>query len=311
MIKAIVGVEDENRRLDVFLAGCPGIVSRSSAQSLIESGRAVVNDRERPKNHHLKIGDEVAYELPEDKAPTVEAQLMPLSIIYEDNEIIIVDKQAGLVVHPAAGNYSGTLVNALLAHTGLANIGAPLRPGIVHRLDKETSGLMVAAKTDHAYMSLVKQLRDRRVTRTYLTLVEGIFGENEGRIDAPIGRSPKDRKLMAVTPKGGREAVTNFMVLSTAGGYSLLRVTLETGRTHQIRVHMKFIKHPVIGDPVYGGHGGGRQLGLERQWLHAAKLEFDHPSTGERVVFTAGLPADLKEALAKIDGIGLESVKNV
>jgi len=311
MIKAIVGVEDENTRLDVFLAGCPGIVSRSSAQALIESGRAVVNAMERPKNHHLKIGDEVAYSLPEEKAPTVEAQPIPIKIVYEDDEVIVVDKQAGLVVHPAVGNYSGTLVNALLAHTGLANIGAPLRPGIVHRLDKETSGLMVAAKTDHAYMSLVKQLKDRRVTRTYLTLVEGVFSENEGRIDAPIGRNPKDRKLMAVTPKGGREAVTGFIVLSTAGGYSLLRVRLETGRTHQIRVHMKFIKHPVIGDPVYGSHSGGRQLGLTRQWLHAAELEFDHPSTGERVAFKAGLPADLKESLAKVTGVSLDSVTNM
>lgn len=309
MIKAIVGVEDENTRLDVFLAGCPGIVSRSSAQALIESGRAVVNDRERPKNHHLKIGDRVAYALPEEKAPTVEAQPIPIKIVFEDNEFIVVDKQAGLVVHPAVGNYSGTLVNALLAHTGLANIGAPLRPGIVHRLDKETSGLMVAAKTDHAYMSLVGQIKDRRVARTYLTLVEGSFTEKEGRIDAPIGRSPKDRKLMAVTPKGGREAVTGFEVLATAGGYSLLRVRLETGRTHQIRVHMKFIKHPVIGDPVYGPHGDGRRLGLTRQWLHASELEFDHPSTGERVAFTAGLPADLKEALAKVEGIGYADIR--
>lgn len=299
-LRAIAGIDDDGLRLDVFLAGCPGVISRSQAQQMIEAGQVRVADAVKPKNHHLKIGELVTYEMPA-PTPTVEPEQIDLNIVFEDDSLLVVDKPAGMVVHPGAGNYHGTLVHAALAHTKLANVGAPLRPGIVHRLDKGTSGLMVAAKTDQAYMSLVEQIKERQVSRKYLTLVRGAFGEVEGRIEAPIRRSAKDRKIMTVGASGGREAVTNFHVLETAPGYSLVEVALETGRTHQIRVHFKYINHPVIGDPVYGTAGSGRPVGLTRQFLHAYRLEFYHPVTGERVAFSADLPDDLKQALANLN----------
>lgn len=307
-LAAIAGIDDEGSRLDVFLANCPGVNSRSQAQQIIESGRAAVEGAVKPKNYHLKLGDRVTYEVPA-PPPPVEPEQIDLSIVYEDDELLVIDKRAGMVVHPAAGNRSGTLVNAALAHAKLANIGAPLRPGIVHRLDKETSGLMVVAKTDMAYMGLVEQIKARRVNREYLALVSGVFNEVEGRIEAPIRRSSKDRKLMTVGFSGGRNAATNFRVLAGAGGYSLVKVALETGRTHQIRVHFKFINHPVVGDPAYGVAGSGRPLGLTRQFLHAYRLEFDHPATGEKMSFCIDLPVDLRRALDKIGGLSLKLPK--
>ncbi|MDP1809380.1 MAG: RluA family pseudouridine synthase [Actinomycetota bacterium] len=307
-LSAIAGIDDEGLRLDIFLANCPGVISRSQAQQMIETGKARVANAVRPKNHHLKIGDIVTYEVPAPPA-TVEPEQIDLRIVYEDDALLVIDKPAGMVVHPGAGNHNGTLVNAALAHTKLANVGAPLRPGIVHRLDKGTSGLMVVAKTDQAYMALVEQIKERRVSRKYLTLVRGDFGEPGGRIEAPIRRSAKDRKIMTVGVSGGKEAVTNFRVLATAANYSLVEVALETGRTHQIRVHFKFINHPVIGDPVYGATGSGGPLDLTRQFLHAYRLEFYHPVTGERMAFSIDLPADLKQALDKIEGLSLKLPK--
>lgn len=307
-LRAIAGIDDEGLRLDVFLAGCPGVISRSQAQQMIEAGTTRVGNVVRPKNHHLKIGDIVTYETPA-APPTVEPEQIDLKIVYEDGSLLVIDKPAGMVVHPGAGNYHGTLVHAALAHTKLANVGAPLRPGIVHRLDKGTSGLMVVAKTDQAYMALVEEIKERRVSRKYLALVRGEFGEPEGRIEAPIRRSAKDRKIMTVGLPGGREAITNFRVLASAGGYSLVEVALETGRTHQIRVHFKFINHPVIGDPAYGAPGSGEPLGLTRQFLHAYRLEFYHPVTGERMLFSIDLPEDLKKALDKIEGLSLKLPK--
>jgi 23S rRNA pseudouridine1911/1915/1917 synthase len=299
--KAVVGVEDEDKRLDLFLAASPGIVSRSVAQRLIEAKEVSIEGRSRPKNYRLKLGQEVRYRLPAAEAPTVEGEDLPLAVVYEDDQLIVIDKPDGQVVHPAVGNFSGTVVNALLNHTRLAEIGAPLRPGIVHRLDKDTSGLMVAAKTDEAYMALVRALKARRVSRRYLALVEGGFTEERGVIEAPIGRSPRDRKLMTVGVKGAKEAVTRFTVKATTGTVSLLELALETGRTHQIRVHLKHIKHPVIGDPVYGSAGLSRKLGFFRQWLHAFELAFPHPTTGDPLSFTSPPPADLIEVLLKVD----------
>jgi 23S rRNA pseudouridine1911/1915/1917 synthase len=296
----VAGIDDEDKRLDLFLAECPGIVSRTVAQRLIEAQEVLVAGRIRPKNYRLKLGQEVAYRVPAAEAATVEAEQLPLAVVYEDDELIVIDKPAGQVVHPAVGNFNGTVVNALLNHTRLARIGAPLRPGIVHRLDKDTSGLMVVAKTDEAYLALVGQLKARRISRRYLALVEGGFTEERGMIEAAIGRSPRDRKLMTVGVKGAKEAVTHFTVKATTGRVSLLALALDTGRTHQIRVHLKHIKHPVVGDPVYGSAGLSKKLEFYRQWLHAYELAFPHPTTGEPLSFYSPPPADLIEVLLKV-----------
>jgi 23S rRNA pseudouridine1911/1915/1917 synthase len=298
--KARVGLTDEGSRLDTFLSGCPEVRSRSNAQALIESGAVTVNGAIKAKNHRLRLGDVIEYQIPAEPPETVEPENIPLTVIYEDDDLIVIDKPAGMVVHPAAGNFSGTLVNALLAHTRLASLGSPLRPGIVHRLDKGTSGLLVAAKTDDAYLSLVEQLRKRQVNREYLALVEGGFADVAGRIEAPIRRHPKDRKMMAVGGHEAKEAVTNFKVLAAAAGLTLLQINLETGRTHQIRVHMKFIKHPIVGDPVYGRPAAARKFGIDRPWLHARRLSFKHPRDGRELEFNSAVPAELSEVLTRI-----------
>lgn len=302
-VRATAGIDDLGVRLDIFLSGCPGIESRSRAQQIIEEGRVKVSGIVRQKNYHLKIGDSVAFDLPE-PPPMIDPENIELDIVHEDDHVLVINKPAGMVVHPGAGNSHGTLVNAALSHTRLASIGAPLRPGIVHRLDKNTSGLMVMAKTDTAYYSLVKQIKERLVSRKYLALVRGEFDTPEGRIVAPIRRSSKDRKIMTVGIGGEKPAVTNFRVLENKNGYSLVEAILETGRTHQIRVHFKFINHPVIGDPVYGPPDSGRPFGLIRQFLHAYKLEFNHPLDGERMIFEVFLTEDLIKVLDKI-GVSL------
>lgn len=289
--------------MDVFLTLCPGVLSRSRAQQLIAEDKVMVSGRVRSKNYLLKLGEPVEYEAPELVAPTVEPEAGEIEIVFENSEVVVINKPAGLVVHPAPGNFTGTLVNRLLAKTKLANIGAPLRPGIVHRLDKDTSGLMIAAKTDHAYIELVEQIQTRAMKRRYLALVEGGFSSEGGRVEAPIGRSLRDRRLMAVGAPGAKDAVTNFKVLSSIGKFSLLEVQLDTGRTHQIRVHMKFIKHPIVGDQVYGSSAAQKNLGLFRQWLHSFRLDFNDPLTGGRLSFTQGPPPELTQVLAKV---GLE-----
>lgn len=299
-LMATVGATDEGARFDAFLAGCPGVRSRNVAQQIIEAGQADVNGAPKAKNYLLRLGDTVEYLPPEPDAETVDAEDLPLTIVYEDEEIIVIDKAAGMVVHPAAGHYTGTLVNALLSHTRLASPGAPLRPGIVHRLDKGTSGLIVVAKTETAYFSLVAQLKSRQIKREYLALVEGGFKDTSGRIEAPVRRHPQDRKLMTVGGHGAKEAITNFKVLAQAGRWSLLRVNLETGRTHQIRVHMKFIRHPIAGDAAYGNPSLAAPLGLRRPWLHARRLSLIHPVDERELDFSAPVPPELREVLDKL-----------
>jgi len=290
-----VGPEDAGRRLDAWLAAAAGL-SRGEAQGLIERGLVTVDGGPAAKSRKLVAGETVAavrapVEVPHDaRAPFV--------IAYEDDHLAVIAKPPGVVVHPAPGNRSGTLVEALAARMPLAASAGPGRPGVVHRLDKDTSGLMVVAKTDEAYEGLVAAMGRREVSRTYLALVAGTFALPSGRIEAPMGRSPRERTKMGVVT-WGREAVTEFQVLETFPTSTLLEVRLGTGRTHQIRVHLSHIHHPVIGDAVYGKstNGQARQLGLVRPFLHSHRLQFVHPVTGADVDVVEPLPADLEAAL--------------
>lgn len=297
----IVEPESSGQRIDAFLAKNPEIASRSFAQNLIEKSLVLVDGKKIDKNYRLKAGQVIDVVIPPPEPTEVKPEAIPLDIKYEDGDLIILSKPAGMVVHPAYGHTTGTLVNALLAHTPeLSGIGGVVRPGIIHRLDKDTSGLMIVAKNDFSHQVLSQELKDRKIKRTYLALVHGRFKERKGTIDAPIGRSPKFRQKMAVMGTAAREAVSHYQVLATYNNYSLVSVSLETGRTHQIRVHMKYINHPVVGDQLYGSGRSKRDLGLDRQFLHAYKLEFTHPRTGKRMVFEDKLPPDLQEVLDKL-----------
>jgi 23S rRNA pseudouridine1911/1915/1917 synthase len=293
---------DEGARIDVFLANNPQITSRSFAQNLIEQAHVTIEGISKiDKNLRLKAGQVVNVIIPPPELAEIEAENIPLDIRFEDDDLAVLVKPPGMVVHPSHGHSCGTLVNALLGHTAnLSGIGGVTRPGIIHRLDKDTSGLMIVAKNDFAHQKLSAALKDRSIKRTYLTLTHGPFKEKEGTIDAPIGRSPRCRQKMAVMGTASREAVSNFTVLSIFSDYSLVEVRLNTGRTHQIRVHMKYINHPVVGDPLYGTTGGKRDLGLTRQFLHAYKLEFTHPRDGKNLVFSDDLPKDLAAILSKL-----------
>ncbi|MDI3269260.1 MAG: RluA family pseudouridine synthase [Bacillota bacterium] len=300
-----VGSEEEGTRLDRFLALRDDLsISRATAQKWILEGRVHVNGMEGQRSDRLRAGDRVRLSIPEPEALDLPAQSIPLQIVYEDRDIIVINKQRGLVVHPAAGNASGTLVNALLAHCReLPGINGVLRPGIVHRIDKDTTGLLVVAKTDLAYAHLARQIRQHLVRRTYLALVKGHPPVEEGTIEAPIGRDLSDRKRMAVRP-GGKAAVTRFAVKETFPHHALLECRLETGRTHQIRVHLAYMGNPIVGDPVYGPPslrpGMPEALGLSGQALHALRLELRHPRTGEMMTFEAPLPEDMAAALEKV-----------
>ncbi|HYM92022.1 MAG TPA: RluA family pseudouridine synthase, partial [bacterium] len=284
---------DRGRRLDVVVAGRFPQYSRSRVATLAGRGQVLVDGRSQKPAFRLRAGQRVRVLAPPSDPVVVAPQPIPLQIVHEDADILVIDKPAGMTVHPAPGHPNGTLVNAVLAHVpDLSGIAGPLRPGVVHRLDKDTSGLLVIAKTDAAYRSLVAQLRARAVTRVYLALVRGTVREDRGVISAPIGRHPVHRTRMAVVPHG-RPAVTHVTVRERLEGATLVECRLETGRTHQIRVHLRHIGHPVLGDPVYGGGDGG----IGRQALHAARLEFTHPRTGERIVCTAPLPEDFARAL--------------
>lgn len=297
----VVDPENAGQRIDVFLSKSPEIPSRSFAQNLIEKGLVLVDGKEVDKNYRVQSGQLIDVTIPPPEPTEVNPEPIPLDVKYEDNDLIVLSKPAGMVVHPAYGHSSGTLVNALLAHTKeLSGIGGVVRPGIIHRLDKDTSGLMIVAKNDTAHQVLSQELKDRKIKRTYLTLVHGRFKEMEGVVDAPIGRSPRFRQKMAVMGTANREAISHYRVLATYNDYSLVEVRLETGRTHQIRVHMKYINHPVVGDPLYGSGRSKRDLGLDRQFLHAYKLEFVHPRTGEILRFEDELPRDLQEILDKL-----------
>ena len=298
----ILTLDRSGERLDAALARLVPELSRSQAQRLIEQGAVTCGGRPVKKNEKLQSGDTFTLTLPEVQETALEAQDIPLDVCYEDADVIVVNKPKGLVVHPAPGHPDGTLVNALLAHCGdsLSGIGGERRPGIVHRIDKDTSGLIIAAKNDFAHVSLAAQLKDHSLARTYVCIVCGNIREDSGVIDAPIGRHPTDRKKMAVTEKNSRSAVTHWRVLERFGGYTLVECRLETGRTHQIRVHMAYRGHPILGDMVYGHKKP--ELGQDSQCLHARELTFVHPRSGERVTVSCGLPAYFEQLLQKLRG---------
>jgi len=286
-------------RLDVYLAGAAGI-SRAQTQKAIAEGRVLLNGRPAPAREPVRAGDIIAYTPPAPAPGAVLPQNIPLDIVYEDSSLIVIHKPQGMVVHPANGHADGTLVNALLCHCeSLSGIGAPLRPGIVHRLDKDTSGLLVAAKDDISHQKLAEQFADHSARRAYLALVHGNFKEDSGTVAAPLGRHPVDRQKQAVV-QDGRPAVTHWRVIERFGAVTLLRLDLETGRTHQIRVHMAHIKHPVLGDALYGAEA--KKLGLIGQALHGFSLQFTHPKTGEEMQFTAPLPDYFLRALESLGG---------
>lgn len=296
----IVNEGENGLRLDKAVSVLCNDLSRSAAQSLIDDGCVLVNGKQSNKKAIVKTGDEISVELPEPKALNIEAEDIPLDIVYEDEHLLVVNKPKGMVVHPAAGNYSGTLVNALLKHCGdsLSGINGVIRPGIVHRIDKDTSGLLIVAKNDVAHRCLAEQIKEHSFTRVYNTVVVGNIKDDSGTIDAPIGRHPKDRKKQAVTDKNSKNAVTHFEVIKRFNGFTLLRVKLETGRTHQIRVHMSYRGNPVAGDVVYGNPK--KTYGLEGQCLHAAVIGFVHPVSGEYLEFESELPDYFKEFLRRI-----------
>jgi 23S rRNA pseudouridine1911/1915/1917 synthase len=288
-----VGEEHAGERLDSFLAGAPELPSRAAAQRLIDAGAVTVDGATRPRSWRLSPGETVEARLPE--GPEEPERGVPFEVIYEDEDLLVVDKPAGVVVHPATRHRGPTLAGAL---AGRARGGPdPGRAGIVHRLDRDTSGLMVVAKTDEAYEGLRRMMRRREVRREYLALVEGHPDSEEGTIDAPLGRDRVQRTVVSTRTDRARHAVTHFRVLERLPRTSLLRVTLETGRTHQIRAHLAAIGHPICGDPRYGGGECGRRLGLGRQWLHASKLMFRHPMTGEFVPCESKPPVDLRPIL--------------
>ncbi len=291
--------ESKNQRLDAFLASSLDGLTRSQATRLIESGEVAVNGRAVSKSYKLAGGEDIAVTLPEPEPVEAVPQGIPLDVVYEDADVIVVNKPSGMVVHPAPGHPDGTLVNALLYHCAgtLSGIGGALRPGIVHRIDRDTSGLIIAAKNDAAHQYLSAQLADHTLARTYECIVVGALREDRGTVDAPIARHPTDRKRMAVVA-GGREAVTHWEVIARYPGYTHVRCRLETGRTHQIRVHMAYIGHPILGDTVYGAKK--EVPGLTGQCLHAVGLRFLHPRTHEVVELSCPLPDEFTRMLQKI-----------
>ncbi len=295
----VCGIEDEGMRLDSFLSLKLQDVTRSRVQKLIDE-YVFVNSKKVGKSLKLKCGDEVSVTLPEAVEAEINAENIPLDILYEDSDLIVVNKPQGMVVHPAPGHYSGTLVNALMYHCkdGLSGINGVMRPGIVHRIDRDTSGVLVAAKNDFAHKALAEQLEKHSMKRIYKGIVYNGFKEPEGTIETQIGRSPRDRKKMAVLKAGGRRAVTHYRVIDASGGYSFVEFRLETGRTHQIRVHMSHIGHPLLGDPVYGPQKC--PYNLNGQALHAQVLGFVHPSTNEYIEFSADLPEYFREVLKRL-----------
>lgn len=292
--------EESGQRIDQYLAENVEGLTRSGAQKLLESGGVTVNGKPAKKNTRLTQGDTVTAVLPEPEPVDVVAQNIPLDVVYEDQNVIVVNKPVGMVVHPAPGHPDGTLVNALLYTCGdsLSGINGTLRPGIVHRIDRDTSGLIIVAKNDAAHLALSEQLQDHSLARTYEAVVVGNLREDSGTIEAPLARHRTDRKKIAVSPDGKR-AVTHWRVLGRYPGYTHVECRLETGRTHQIRVHMAYIGHPVLGDPVYGGRKP--YPGLTGQCLHARGLEFSHPRTGERIQVECPLPDYFQKVLEKID----------
>ncbi|WP_205015642.1 RluA family pseudouridine synthase [Streptococcus porcinus] len=291
-----VTIKEAGLRLDKALANVTDL-SRSQANEQIKKGLVLVNGQVVKAKYSVKSGDDITYQLPEEEVLDYKAENLPIDIIYEDSDLAIVNKAQGMVVHPSAGHSSGTLVNALMYHIkDLSSINGVVRPGIVHRIDKDTSGLLMVAKNDKAHQVLAEELKAKKSLRKYLAIVHGNLPNDRGMIEAPIGRSEKDRKKQSVTVKG-KDAVTRFTVLERFGDYTLLELTLETGRTHQIRVHMAYIGHPVAGDPLYGPR---KTLKGEGQFLHAQTLGLTHPTSGELMTFTAEPPAIFLKTLAHL-----------
>lgn len=279
---------DAQMRIDKYISDNIAELTRSAVQRLCESGEILVNGRVPAKNYKIRTGDTVCFRIPDPQPMDAVPENIPLDIVYEDSDLLVVNKPKGMVVHPAHGNYNGTLVNALLYHCGesLSGINGVIRPGIVHRIDKNTSGLLIVAKNDASHLKLAEQIKAHSFTREYEAVASGYFKETSGIVDAPIGRHKTDRKKMCVTAENSRNAVTHYEVLHQFGGYAHVRLKLETGRTHQIRVHCAYIGHPVLGDDVYGKP----YKGIDGQCLHARKIGFIHPSTGEYMEFTSPLP---------------------
>ena len=290
-------VEMQNGRLDKVCSEIFSDYSRSQIKQLLDGGNITVNGKTEKAKYKVKSGDVIRLEEPETKTLELRPENIPLDIVYEDDDVIVINKPQGMVVHPAPGHDEHTLVNALLYHCPLSTINGTFRPGIVHRIDKDTSGLLMVAKNDKAHRSLAKQLKDKTNISEYVALVHGRIAEDEGTINAPIGRSLKDRKKQAVV-KDGRNAVTHFEVLKRYRDYTFVKCILETGRTHQIRVHMKYIGHPLVGDPLYGPK---KTIKGNGQFLHAGKLGFVHPTTGKLLIFEAPLPKIFQECLEKLD----------
>ncbi len=294
---------ENNIRLDKFISKSDIGLSRSAAASLIENGSIIVNGKSVDKKFKLSVGDNVTAIIPDPVAYEAKAENIPLDIVYEDDDLLVVNKRKGMVVHPAAGNYEGTLVNALLYHCGdsLSGINGVLRPGIVHRIDKNTSGLLIVAKNDLAHNFLAEQIKEHSFTREYEAVVYGLLKDGEGTIDAPIGRNPNDRKKMCVISKNSKNAVTHYSVIKRYKGYTHIKCKLETGRTHQIRVHMAYIGHPVAGDTVYGVKK--ERVDFDGQCLHARKIGFIHPRTKDYVEFNSELPDYFNNFLIKLNNI--------
>ena len=298
-IELTVQAEDTGSRIDKYISDNIEQLTRSAVQGLLEKESILVSGRSVSKNYKLRAGDTVTVEIPEPEPMDAQPEDIPLDIVYEDDDLLVVNKPKGMVVHPAHGHYTGTLVNALLHHCGdsLSGINGVIRPGIVHRIDRFTSGLLIVAKNDESHRHLAQQIKEHSFTREYEAVACGHFKQTEGTVDAPIGRHKTDRKKMCVTQENSRNAVTHYTVLHQYGGYAHVRLRLETGRTHQIRVHLSYIGHPVLGDDVYGKP----YKGIEGQCLHARKIGFIHPSTGEYMEFTSDLPDYFQAVLRKLE----------
>lgn len=290
--------EDAGTRADVFLAAKLG-VSRSNMQKLLEDGRVKRGEKIIKANYKVRAGEMFVVDIPEPEPIEAVPENIPLDIIYEDDDVVVLNKARGMVVHPAPGNYTGTLVNALLYHcSNLSGINSAIRPGIVHRLDKDTSGIMIVAKNDAAHISLSQQIQSKTAVRTYLAVVRGNIKTDSGTIETQIARDKNDRKKMAVVKEGGRDAITDYEVLERFGKYTLVRCKLRTGRTHQIRVHMEYLGYPLVGDPKYSPMK--TPFGIKGQALHSHTLEFTHPRTGERMKFETPLPEDMHKIITRL-----------
>ena len=300
MYKYIVKNESQGKRLDKYVTEQNTEITRTAVQRLIDEKNILVNGKEQKASYKVNENDVVEVEVPEPKKIEIKAEDIPIEVIYEDSDIVVVNKPKGMVVHPGNGNLDGTLVNAIMAKCegSLSGIGGEIRPGIVHRIDKDTSGLLIVAKNDKAHVNLSEQIKEHKVKKTYIALVRGVVRENEATIDMPIGRSKTDRKKMAVC-KDGKNAVTHIKVLKRWEHYTLLQVNIETGRTHQIRVHLSYIGYPIIGDYTYSN--GKNEFGVVGQCLHAQKLEFKHPITNKIMELEAPLPEYFQEIIQKLD----------